>query len=163
MFTDDRRKTQITVVVERGITFSKEDASNLAQAKAANYCGQFSVLRTAGVDPGSVDRLYLAGAFANYVDVANATEIGLLAPVPEDRIVKVGNAAIDGARAVLLSRHKRIALERFVRGITHIELETTPAFFEIFVEGCMLKRMPDHIGRMDATERLDDVAPRTPA
>ena len=163
VFTDDRRKTQITVVVERGITFSKEDASNLAQAKAANYCGQFIVLRTAGVDPGSVDRLYLAGAFANYVDVANATEIGLLAPVPEDRIVKVGNAAIDGARAVLLSRHKRIALERFVRGITHIELETTPDFFEIFVEGCMLKRMPDHIGRMDATERLDDVAPRTPA
>ncbi|GMQ94245.1 MAG: ASKHA domain-containing protein [Acidimicrobiia bacterium] len=159
-FTDDRKRSQITVVPERGITFSREDASNLAQAKAANYSGQYIVLRSAGVDPGSVDRLYLAGAFANYVDVANATSIGLLAPIPEDRIVKVGNAALEGARAVLLSKHKRTALEQFVRGITHVELETTPDFFEIFVEGCQLKKMPDHLGSESKTEGSESVATR---
>lgn len=163
VFADDPRKAQITVVAERGITFSKEDASNLAQAKAANYCGQYIVLRTAGVDPVSVDRLYLAGAFANYVDVANAIEIGLLAPVPESRIVKVGNAAIDGARAILLSRAKRDALEQLVLGITHIELETTPDFFEIFVEGCMLKTMPDRLGGRDSSVGLGTTATRRPA
>ncbi len=104
------------------------------------------MLRAAGIDPSSVDRLYLAGAFANYVNVGNAIAIGLLAPVAEDRIVKVGNAAIDGARAVLLSQRTRTTLEEFVRDITHIELETTPDFFEIFVEGCQLKKMPAHLG-----------------
>ena len=164
VFTDDRKRFQIMVVPDRGITFTKEDASNLAQAKAANYSGQFIVLRTAGVDPAAVDRLYLAGAFANYVNVDNAIEIGLLAPVADDHIVKVGNAAIDGARAALLSQSRRTALETFVQDITHIELETTPDFFEIFVEGCQLKKMPAHLGGEDGAERAGSaVVTRSPA
>ena len=30
-----------------------------------------------------------------------------------------------------------------MKTVTHIELETTPDFFEIFVEGCQLYPMPD--------------------
>ena len=33
----------------------------------------------------------------------------------------------------------------FVRTIEHIELETTPDFFEIFVEGRQLKPMPERL------------------
>ena len=72
----------------------------------------------------------------------NAIEIGFLAPVPEARIAKVGNAAAQGAREVLLSRRKRRAVEELVKRIEHVELETTPDFFEIFVEGCQFKPMP---------------------
>lgn len=142
VYTDDRKRFDISVVPERGITFSKEDASHLAQAKAANYCGQFIVLREFGVDPGDVSRLYLSGGFANTIDIDNAIDIGFLAPVPRERIVKVGNAAIQGAREVLLSKRKRRALEEAVKSIEHIELETTPDFFDIFVEACQLKPMP---------------------
>ena len=144
-FTADRKRFAMDVVPDRGITFSKEDASNLAQAKAANYCGQLIVMRAAGVNPPDVERLYLAGGFATYINVRNAIDIGLLAPVPEDRVVKVGNAAIDGARELLIQREKRARLERKVKDITHIELETTPDFFEVFVEGCQLKPMPDEL------------------
>ena len=138
----DRKQFEVAVVPWSGITLSREDASNLAQAKAANYCGQYIVLRTFGVAPGDVDRLFLAGGFANYVDVRNAIDIGFLAPVPEDRIVKVGNAAVQGAREVLLSRSRRQELEALVKDIEHIELETTPDFFEVFVEACQFKPMP---------------------
>jgi len=138
----DRKQYEMMLVPEYGITFSREDASNLAQAKAANYCGQYIVMRAFGIAPADVDVLYLAGGFANYVDVRNAIDIGFLAPVPEDRIVKVGNAAVQGAREVLLSRCKREAVEQLVKGIEHIELETTPDFFDIFVEACQFKPMP---------------------
>ncbi len=133
---------EISVVPEHGITLSREDASNLAQAKAANFCGQFIVMRRFGISPGDVGRLYLAGGFANYVNVANAIDIGFLAPVDQDRIVKVGNAAVQGAKAVLLSRSRRESLERLIQRIEHVELETTPDFFEVFVEGCQFKPMP---------------------
>ena len=133
---------ELSIVPERGIRFTREDASNLAQAKAANFCGQFIVLRHLGIDPEAVDHLFLAGGFANYVDVENAIEIGFLAPVPGERISKVGNAAVQGAREVLLSRARRAAVERMVTGIEHLELETTPDFFEVFVEGCQFKPMP---------------------
>ena len=97
--------------------------------------------RELGVAPKEVDRLYLAGGFANYVDTASAIEIGFLPPVAERRIVKLGNAALRGCREVLLSQRKRRALEQLVAGIEHVELETAPDFFEIFVDGCLLEPM----------------------
>ena len=145
VFAADRKQAAMTVVPEHGITFSKEDAGNLGQAKAANYCGQYIVMRALGVDPAGVERLYLAGGFANYVNVRNAQSIGLLAPVPEERVVKAGNAAVRGARAILLSATRRRALEREVQAIGHIELETTPDFFDLFVDGCQFKPMPAHL------------------
>ena len=145
VFTADRKQKEMMVVPEHGITFSKEDASNLGQAKAANYCGQYIVMRALGVDPAGIERLYLAGGFANYVNVQNAQSIGLLAPVPPARVVKAGNAAARGARAILLSGTRRRALEREVQTIEHIELETTPDFFDLFVDGCQFKPMPAHL------------------
>ena len=76
------------------------------------------------------------------MNVRNAIEIGFLAPVPEDRIVKIGNASIQGAKEVLLSRRKRQSIENLVKRIEHVELETTGDFFEVFVEGCQFKPMP---------------------
>ncbi len=146
VFVEDRKLFELMLVPEYGITFSKEDASNLGQAKAANYCGQIILLRALGIDPGDVSRLYLAGGFANYVDVDNAVAVGLLAPVPVERIVKVGNAAIQGAREILLSLAKRRDLEERVKAIEHVELETTPDFFELFVDGCQFKPMPATVG-----------------
>jgi uncharacterized 2Fe-2S/4Fe-4S cluster protein (DUF4445 family) len=135
------RATVLTIVPEQGITFSRADASNLAQAKAANYCGQFIVMRHLGIGPGDIQRLYLAGGFANYINVRNAIEIGFLAPVAEERIVRAGNASLAGARRMLLSRNSRKRIEELARRVEHIELETIPDFFEIFVEGCQFKPM----------------------
>jgi uncharacterized 2Fe-2S/4Fe-4S cluster protein (DUF4445 family) len=129
------------IVPDRGITLSRQDGSNLAQAKAANTCGELIVMRHLGVRPEDVECLYLAGGFANYVDVANAIEIGFLPPISEDRIVKVGNASVVGARDALLSMASRESAESLVDRVEHLELETTPDFFEIFVEGCQFKKM----------------------
>ena len=140
VFQDQQHELQ--VVPDHGITLSREDASNLAQAKAASYCGQYIVMRTFGVEPADIDKLDLAGGFANYLDVANAVEIGFLAPVPEERVVKVGNAAVHGAMEALMSRRKRQVIDDYLRKIEHLELETTPDFFEIFVAACQFKPMP---------------------
>ena len=137
----DRKQRVMPLLPEHGITFSREDASYLAQAKAANYCGQYIVLRHFGCAPENITKLFLAGGFANYVNLQDAIEIGFLAPVPETNIVKIGNAAVAGATAVLLSDKKRASVEAFVNNIEHIELETTPDFFDIFVEGCQFKPM----------------------
>ena len=147
VFADKLR--EMTIVPKRGITFSREDASNLAQAKAANYCGQFIVMRKLGLRTTDISKLYLAGGFANYVDVANAIGIGFLASVREERVVKIGNAALQGAKELLLSKSKRETLDKLVKRIEHVELETTPDFFEVFVEGCQFKPMPPDLNLLD--------------
>ncbi len=83
--------------------------------------------------------MYLAGAFANALDVRQAIAIGLLAPVPEERVVRVGNASVQGAAALVCSRRARTALEQLVGRIEHVELEAEPDFFELFVDGCRLE------------------------
>jgi uncharacterized 2Fe-2S/4Fe-4S cluster protein (DUF4445 family) len=124
------------VAPRQGISFSRSDASLLAQAKAANACGQRILLRRLGVTAGQVDKVYLAGGFANAINVTNAINIGLLAPVPVERVERVGNAALRGAVGLLLSASHRATLDGLVGRIEHVELETEPDFFELFVDGC---------------------------
>ena len=154
VFLPEKRKREIEVVPERGITFSRDDGSALAQATAANYCGQFITMRRFGIDPERISKLYLAGGFANYVNVENAIEIGFLAPVLKDRIVKIGNAAIDGARMLLVSQRERDKLCKLIKNIEHVELETTADFFDIFVEGCQFTPMPTQICPSDGVHKF---------
>ena len=128
---------------EQGMSVSRADVSALAQAKSANFSGQRIVLRRYGVTPGEISKLYLAGGFANYVDARNAASIGFIADAPPERVEKVGNAALEGATLMLVSREMREEAERIVGRIEHVELETTPDFFEVFVEGCMFKPMAE--------------------
>ena len=140
VFTTDRRLKQIDVV-PGSITFSRADASALAQAKAANYCGQLIAMRHFGIEPSKLDRLYLAGGFANYVNAQNAIEIGMLAPVSVDKIEKLGNAAVEGARLALVSEASRERINLLAKHIEHVELELEPDFFELFVDGCRFEPM----------------------
>ncbi|MDA1099717.1 MAG: ASKHA domain-containing protein [Proteobacteria bacterium] len=125
----------------KSITISGLDISHLAQAKAASHAGQNILMRRFGVGADDISRLYLAGGFASHVDFHNAVEIGLLAPVAKDRMVKAGNSALLGAGEALLNTGRRAYLEQLVRRAEHVELESEANFFEIFVEACFFKPM----------------------
>ena len=127
---------ELPIAPEHGIVLTREDVSHLAQAKAANASGQALLLERLGLAPGDLRTVFLAGGFAQYIDVRNAIDIGFMVPVPEERVVKLGNASLRGARAMLLSGRRRAALDRFVRRIEHVELEESPRFFDRFVDGC---------------------------
>ena len=75
------------------------------------------------------------------MDVGNALAVGFIANVQPERIVKVGNAALEGATIMLVSGEMRARIEKLAAKVEHVELETTPDFFDIFVEGCMFKPM----------------------
>ena len=126
---------------DRGMSISRADISALAQAKSANFAGQYILLRNYGLPLDMVEKLYLAGGFANYLNVASAIEIGFIANLPPEKIAKAGNAALEGATMMLLSTQMRQAAEDLARRVEHVELETTPDFFDIFVEGCLFKPM----------------------
>jgi uncharacterized 2Fe-2S/4Fe-4S cluster protein (DUF4445 family) len=118
------------------VTFSERDVNELAQAKGANVAGLRILADVFGIDLSQVERFYLAGGFAQHLDVQAAKRIGLIPALDDPRIIRVGNAALEGAARVLLSRTARRELEALVRRVEHIELETHPQFFDFFVEGC---------------------------
>lgn len=119
------------------IYLSESDISELAQAKGANQAGAQILLNQLGLEPGDLDRLYLAGGFAGHLDVGAARQIGLIPDVRDERIVQVGNASLEGASIALVSAPFRSVVDRFMPRIEHIQLEKDPDFFEFYADGCV--------------------------
>ena len=118
------------------LTFAEPDIQELAQAKGATFAGTMLALKNYPLSLEELPQLQLAGGFAQYINVANANLIGLIPDLAAERVVKVGNLAAEGARELLLSANKRRELEQVTRNVDHIELESDPDFFTLFVEGC---------------------------
>lgn len=127
--------------VADGIVFTESDMNELAQAKGANVAGVQVVRDVCGFGFEDIDRFYLAGGFAKHLDVGAAKRIGLIPDIPDEKIVPVGNAALEGASRALLAPSLRAALDEIATTVEHIELETHPSFFEFFVEGCQFQRV----------------------
>ena len=126
------------IVLDRqhDIYLLESDVNELAQAKGANVAGLRTVFSHFGVGFDDIDVFYLAGGFGRHLKVDASKRIGLIPNLPDDRIVRVGNAAIEGASIALLSGEKRMELEATVRRVEHCRLETHPDFFDFFVFGC---------------------------
>jgi uncharacterized 2Fe-2S/4Fe-4S cluster protein (DUF4445 family) len=134
--------TEMAVLDSRGdrpVTLHERDINELAQAKGANVAGLHVVFERYGIRFEDVDAFYLAGGFGRHLDVSAAKRIGLIPNIADEKIVQVGNAAIEGASIALLSRARRDELEGLVRRVEHCRLETHPAFFDYFVEGCQFQ------------------------
>jgi len=129
-FRDGR--SQIAVADDPPLFFTRSDASELALTKAAIGLGQAVLLRRFGIDPSQLGAYYFAGAFANNMNLTSARRIGLILPVPEERVVRIGNASIEGAKASLVSRSCRDRIEALVHRIEHVQLEKEPDFFNLY-------------------------------
>lgn len=128
------------------LAFTRSDASELAQAKAANGLGQLVLLRKLGITASQIGTYYLAGAFANKMNLENARRIGLMLPVTDDRVVRIGNASVEGAKGALVSRKCRDRIEGLVRRITHVELEQEADFFDLYAEMTLVNPIRDLAG-----------------
>lgn len=124
----------IDVSADPPVVFTRADASELALTKAAIGLGQAVLLRRLGITPSEIGTYYLAGAFANRINLASGRDIGLFLPVPDDRVVRIGNASVEGAKAALVSRSCRQRIEALVKRIEHVQLEKEPDFFHLYAE-----------------------------
>ncbi len=82
---------------QHDIYLLESDVNELAQAKGANVAGLRTVFSHFGVGFDDIDVFYLAGGFGRHLKVDASKRIGLIPNLPDDRIVRVGNAAIEGA------------------------------------------------------------------
>lgn len=116
----------------RAVTLTQSDVRAVQLAKAAIASGIAILMGEAGVD--RIDRLIVAGAFGNYMDVWSAAAIGMFPGCRPEKAVQAGNAAGGGARALLLSKVKRAEAEFLAGRIRYLELSTHPGFQERFLK-----------------------------
>jgi uncharacterized 2Fe-2S/4Fe-4S cluster protein (DUF4445 family) len=130
---------RIDLTADGRVFFTEADVNELAQAKGANVAGLQVVFSQYGIAFDDVDVFYLAGGFGRHLRRDASRRIGLIPNLPDEKIVQIGNAAIEGASIALRSMTRRRELEAMVRTIEHCRLETHPDFFDFFVDGCQFK------------------------
>ena len=132
--------SRMTIDAANDIYFLESDVNELAQAKGANVAGLHVVFSSFGISFDDVDVFYLAGGFGRHLKKDASRRIGLIPNLPDDKIVQVGNAAIEGACIALLSlRSSERSSNRSCARVEHCRLETHPDFFDFFVDGCQFK------------------------
>ncbi len=118
------------------VSLCQADISELQLAKGAIAAAARLLLRGLGAGPADVTRVYLAGAFGNYVDRGSARRIGLI-EFDEDSVRPAGNTALLGAKLSLFGGDDGEALiESLRKRIEHVQLSSEPLFEDTFVE-CM--------------------------
>ncbi|WP_303903510.1 ASKHA domain-containing protein [Thiohalomonas denitrificans] len=122
---------------------TKRDVDAFQRAKAAIAVGTLALCREAGIHTQELRRICVAGAFGRYLDVTSGQEVGLLPPVPPERVELVGNTALAGCADVMLSSEAAERLSRLRKLPKLINLSYYPAFDDLFLENLYLRPIKD--------------------
>ena len=118
----------------RPVTLTQGDIRELQLAKGAIAAGLRILVQQWGANPGDLSRIYLAGAFGNYINRASAHRIGLL-DFPPEKVLPAGNTALLGAKLALFSLHEHEgSYAELRRKIQHVPLNEDVKFQDIFIE-----------------------------
>jgi uncharacterized 2Fe-2S/4Fe-4S cluster protein (DUF4445 family) len=120
--------------VERSIYLSQRDVRELQFAKAAIATGWNVLLQEAGLAPGDIQQVLLAGSFGSYLSPASAIRLGLVPRLPVLRIVSAGNVAGEGAKMALLSVRERAGALALQEEVRYVELSDRGDFNDAFVD-----------------------------
>jgi uncharacterized 2Fe-2S/4Fe-4S cluster protein (DUF4445 family) len=116
------------------IAITQKDVREIQLAVSAVKTGVRMICEKHRIKIVDLDRVYIAGAFGNYLNTKNAMRIGLLPGIDPDKIVFVGNSSLAGARALLLSQHAREKTESLIRKVHYISLATDMRFQQYFID-----------------------------
>ena len=125
------------------VKLSQTDVRELQLAKGAIAAGVRILLQEFGAEPGDLSRMYLAGAFGNYVNTSSARRIGLMHFSP-DVIQPAGNTALLGAKIALFNDGGLLA--RIAGIVHHIPLSSNPQFQDIYVDEMTFPAGPEDEG-----------------
>jgi uncharacterized 2Fe-2S/4Fe-4S cluster protein (DUF4445 family) len=115
------------------LSLNQNDIREVQLAAAAVKTGIGLLLRECAVPLKSVEAVYIAGAFGNWLDIHNAQTLGLLPVLAEKKIIFIGNSSLAGARKLLVSAPERAAAESLAKSVAHVSLAARPDFQEAFV------------------------------
>lgn len=132
------RESEIRVTAKIGL--KQKDVRQLQLAMGAIKAGIKLLLCSGRVKLQGIDKVYVAGAFGNALDLKQCQELGLLPPLPHKKISFVGNASLSGARKILLSLKGKEKIETLPGKIEFISLAEKKEFEQEFLRALRIGR-----------------------
>ncbi len=131
---EDQEGLRFVLVPENGVAIFQKDIRQLQLAKAAIAAGISVLLSKISLSLSDLDEILLAGAFGSYIEPKAALRLGLLPPVPVEKIRFVGNTALTGSKMMLLSEEMKREADKIPTVCRYIELFHEKNFIDLFVD-----------------------------
>ncbi len=128
-----------TLPLRDGVALLPKDVRAVQLAKAAIAAGLETLLRNANLAPEDVDDLYIAGGFGSHLHIPSAVTIGLLPAALAAKARAIGNASLEGASRLLLSREEGEKARGIAARSRHVALGGNPMFNERYIENMMFE------------------------
>ncbi len=119
------------------ILIRQKDVDEIQLAKGAIQAGLNILLHTTEIAPEDVDEVIVAGAFGSFLNIRNAIAMGLFPQLPNAHYRQIGNAAVVGAKWMLISKAARQRAQEIAKNTEYNELTTYPNFSRQFALGML--------------------------
>jgi uncharacterized 2Fe-2S/4Fe-4S cluster protein (DUF4445 family) len=123
------------LLVSKPVILTQKDIHEFILAKAAIASGLHILVNRLGKSYDDIEKVFIAGAFGNFINLDNAISLGLL-EFSREKIIKAGNTALIGAKMMLFiedgSENQIINVSR------HVSLEAHAEFQDVFIDKMML-------------------------
>ncbi|MGQ9571717.1 MAG: ASKHA domain-containing protein [Dehalococcoidia bacterium] len=129
------------------ILLTQADIRQVQLAKAAIRTGAESLLEEAGLEPESIERVLVGGAFGSSVRAESLLALGMLPAGLRGRIHPVGNVAGMGAKLALMFPERRREAVRLARRIRHLPLAEKPDFSSRFAANLPFPEREEQLSR----------------
>ncbi|HAQ21703.1 MAG TPA: hypothetical protein DCR40_21105 [Prolixibacteraceae bacterium] len=117
------------------VSLTQKDINEFQLAKAAIAAGLTILAKNLSVELSEIETIYIAGGFGNYINIGNVIATGMIES-QEERIHKMGNTALIGAKMFLFS--DSTITNAILAKTRHINLEGHPNFQDIYVDKMLL-------------------------
>jgi uncharacterized 2Fe-2S/4Fe-4S cluster protein (DUF4445 family) len=125
----------------REIVLTQKDIRMIQLAKAAIYAALSTLTQVAGLELHVLERVFIAGAFGNYLDIFSAQVLGMLPDIPQEKFSFIGNGSIAGASMMLLSKDFAEEAQAIAKRVKSVELNLIKNFQSEFVKATYIPHM----------------------
>ena len=113
------------------VRLSQRDINEFQLAKAAIAAGLTILAKNLSMGIADIETIYIAGGFGSYINITNVVATGMI-ELPEEKIHKMGNTALIGAKTFLFSASE--ITDDILSKTRHMNLEGDPNFQDIYVD-----------------------------
>jgi len=118
--------------IAEGLSVHESDIEQILKAKAAVFAGIQTLEKHCGEN---ARKIYLAGGFAQYIDLQNAIEIGML---PQREYEIAGNTSLAGAALLACDPEYMARFGALIDLPAELPLNTLPDFEDNYIDALML-------------------------
>ena len=123
------------------IYVSETDISNFLQAKAAVFAGLFTLCRMAGIEVFQLKKICIAGNFGRRIRIQDIMDIGIIPPLPIDRVEVVGNTSLKGVVHAAIDATARDRMTALISRLSFVELNAQPTFQDDFINALFIPHL----------------------